>query len=267
MSERKGIDISAWNQTPDFKKLKKAGIEFVMVRLGYGTVLDKRADDHIKAALNAGVHVGVYWFLYATNASSAKDNAAACVKALEKYKGKIDYPVALDFEADSIRYCRDQGGICSGRNFTDMCDVFLSSIEAAGYYAMLYANPSDRSRLKDAVMDKFDWWLAQWSSAPSYKCGIWQYTSSGEIFSGDSNIAYHDYPAILKRKGLNHLTEEKPVKPKTKTITYTVKKGDTLSGICAKYGLNWGDVAEYNNLENPDLIFPGQKIKLKGVKK
>ncbi|EAP99348.1 CLV1 receptor kinase [Janibacter sp. HTCC2649] len=42
--------------------------------------------------------------------------------------------------------------------------------------------------------------------------------------------------------------------------TYTVKKGDTLSGIGAKYDVSWKKIAKVNNIDNPDLIFPGQKF-------
>ena len=48
----------------------------------------------------------------------------------------------------------------------------------------------------------------------------------------------------------------------TSDTVYTVKSGDTLSGICYKYGANWRKVAEYNNLKNPNLIHTGQKIKI-----
>lgn len=48
----------------------------------------------------------------------------------------------------------------------------------------------------------------------------------------------------------------------TNDIVYTVKSGDTLSGICARYGANWKKVAEYNKLKNPNLIYPNQKIKI-----
>ena len=39
---------------------------------------------------------------------------------------------------------------------------------------------------------------------------------------------------------------------------YTVKPGDTLSGIAAHYGVNYMDIARANNIANPDLIYPGQ---------
>ena len=48
----------------------------------------------------------------------------------------------------------------------------------------------------------------------------------------------------------------------TNDVVYTVKSGDTLSGICSRYGANWKKVAEYNKLKNPHLIYPNQKIKI-----
>lgn len=45
---------------------------------------------------------------------------------------------------------------------------------------------------------------------------------------------------------------------------YTVVKGDNLSKIAAKYGTTWKKLAEYNSLKNPNLILPGQKIKIPG---
>lgn len=48
----------------------------------------------------------------------------------------------------------------------------------------------------------------------------------------------------------------------TSDVVYTVKYGDTLSKICAKYGANWRLVATYNNIKNPNIIMPGQKIKI-----
>ncbi len=45
---------------------------------------------------------------------------------------------------------------------------------------------------------------------------------------------------------------------------YTVVKGDTLSGIAAKYGTTYQKLAEYNDISNPNLIYPGQKVKIPG---
>lgn len=52
-------------------------------------------------------------------------------------------------------------------------------------------------------------------------------------------------------------TPEKPI-----YITYTVRKGDTLSAIGAAYGVAWYKLAEFNALADPSLIYIGQKIKI-----
>jgi LysM repeat protein len=45
--------------------------------------------------------------------------------------------------------------------------------------------------------------------------------------------------------------------------TYTVKKGDTLSGIAARYGTTYQKIAADNNIANPNLIYPGQVLVIK----
>lgn len=59
-----------------------------------------------------------------------------------------------------------------------------------------------------------------------------------------------------KEKAKEHKEKKKEYR------TYTVKRGDTLSEIAAKYGVNWREMAKLNNLKNPDLIFPGQVFKI-----
>lgn len=54
-----------------------------------------------------------------------------------------------------------------------------------------------------------------------------------------------------------------PKKTETKTITYTVKKGNTLSGIAKKYGTTYKKIAKDNNISNPNFIKVGQKLKIK----
>lgn len=263
----KGLDISAWNTGLDYKKIKQAGYEFVMIRLGYGEKEDQEAAAHIKGAMAAGLKIGGYWFLYAADQLGALANANACLKVLGKYRGYFEYPIALDFEGDSIRYCYQQGGSTGKSNLTLMCRSFLEAVESAGYYVSIYCNPSDLDRLYGSITQRYDLWLAQWGvKAPSISCGMWQYSDTGSDFKLDHNIAYYDYPKVIRGAGLNHLGAAQEEPAKTKTVTHTVKAGDTLSGICAKYGLDWRKVAKDNKLENPDLIYPGQKIKLKGVK-
>ena len=46
---------------------------------------------------------------------------------------------------------------------------------------------------------------------------------------------------------------------------YTVKSGDTLSGIGSKLGVNWKDIANLNNISSPYIIYVGQVLKIPGT--
>ncbi len=65
-SAKFGIDVSKYQSNIDFEKAKKAGVEFVIIRIGYrgygsGTlVLDPMFEEHFTNARNAGLKVGVY---------------------------------------------------------------------------------------------------------------------------------------------------------------------------------------------------------------
>lgn len=71
--------------------------------------------------------------------------------------------------------------------------------------------------------------------------------------------AGYDYNAVQKK--VNELSKSASQKT-TKTITYTVKKGDTLSSIAKKYGTTYKAIAKENNISNPNVIKVGQKLKI-----
>lgn len=55
-----------------------------------------------------------------------------------------------------------------------------------------------------------------------------------------------------------------PAQPASGEEVYTVQRGDTLSGIAAKYGTTYQKLASYNGIANPNVISVGQKIKIPG---
>lgn len=265
---KKGIDISHHQGNIDFDKLK-GNIDFAMVRTSYGAFYeDRKYKQNIAGLERIGVPYGLYHFSYATSIEGAKKEAEGFLNLIKNYKPT--YPVVIDVEYS------DRTANVRGDTLVDIASTFCKMVEDKGYYVMIYANLDYlNNKLNSSELNKYDKWLAQWSSKPTYNkpFGIWQYSSKGSMpgISGnvDLNISYKDYPAIIKEKRLNNydgkVTEENGGNQETsKEINYVVKKNDTLSGIASKYGTTYQKLASYNNISNPDKIYPGQIIKIPG---
>ena len=272
--EIKGIDVSKHQGAIDWAKVKNAGYEFAMLRMGYGS--DKKLQDDPKFKTNIigceknGIEWGAYLYSYALNVEDAKSEAEHAIRLLQDYRPT--YPIVFDMEdADGYKAKR---GMPSNLVLADICDTFLKTLEDEGYYVSLYASKSWLThQLNSRILNKYDKWVAQWADECTYsgEYGMWQYTDRAKV-SGiqgdvDANIAYIDYPYVIKKAGLNGWpknSHEAPKKPDSNGDEYyIVKPGDTLTAIAIKYKKTYQYLAKINNLNNPDLIFPGQKLKIK----
>lgn len=122
----KGIDVSVWQGNIDFQKVKASGIDFVIIRAGYGNGnKDKWFDENYRKAKAAGLHIGAYWYSDASSADGAKQEVKSCASVLS---GKqLDYPVYFDIEEKS-QLSRERD-FCS-----NLITAFCSEMENQGYY-------------------------------------------------------------------------------------------------------------------------------------
>ena len=204
---KKGIDVSKWQGTVDWEKVKASGIEFAMLRAGYGQGnMDPQFERNASECTRLGIPFGVYWFSYACTADMARREAQFCMDAADKYK--LQYPMAFDFEYDSVDNAADKGVSVTKELASSMARAFCDEVKAGGYYPMVYANPNYLAAYFDADIPKeFDIWLAKWprdpqpENEPEQSGGMWQYTSSGTVngINGrvDMDAAYKDYPALI----------------------------------------------------------------------
>lgn len=263
--EIKGIDVSKWQGTINWDDVKKEGTEFAIIREGWGkkspTQIDKKFKENYENAKAAGIPLGCYHYSYADSIYDAKKEAEFC---LENIQGlKLEYPVCFDIEDREMLKL-------SNRQRTDIVKSFCEEIEKAGFYAMFYCNLNWLSNYlyKDELLPKYDLWLAQWSvGLPSVSCGIWQKTDKGVIDgicgNVDIDIAYKNYPEIIKAKGLNGFDKSSNV-ASSNHFVYTVKKGDTLWALAQRYlgsSLKYKDIKTLNSL-NSDTIYIGQNLKI-----
>lgn len=229
-----GADVSVHNGAIDFKKVKSAGYDFVFIRDGYGDVLsypsqiDSRYEGNYRNAKAAGMHVGVYHYMYATTVEGARREAQGMLSLL---KGKqFDMPVALDIEE------RAQYNL-NGMAKTMVIEAFMDVLEKAGYYAVLYSYEAFLKTVPKSTLDKYDIWCANIVSKPSIRYGIWQYSFTGKVdgIRGDVDLdrTDKDYPKLMRDGGFNGYT--KPLKPTPKPILDRTgfENGDKDLGVLA----------------------------------
>lgn len=131
-----GVDVSKYQQNVDWAKVKQAGAEFVMIRIGYrgygsgALVLDPMFEQHFTNARNAGLRVGVYFFTQAVNEQEAMEEAQGCWYVLNGRQ--LDYPIYFDTEA-SRRTGRHRPGRWPGRGGPhQVCSGILQRGAGAG---------------------------------------------------------------------------------------------------------------------------------------
>lgn len=199
-----GIDISAHQSGIDWEQVKNAGIDFVIIRVGYRTygggeiTLDPNFGENIEGAAAAGLNVGVYFFSQAINADEAIEEADAVLDAVSGYN--ITYPVVFDWELIYDDHARTDGVTVEA--LADCCVAFCERVKSAGYTPMIYQNKGtsmnklDLPRLKD-----YDFWLAEYGTEPTYYYDfkMWQYSCTGTVpgIAGDvdMNLSFVDYAA------------------------------------------------------------------------
>lgn len=216
-------------------------------------------EKHYEEIYKRNINIGCYWYTYAKTVEEAKMEAN---KFLEVIKNKeITYPLYLDIEDNTLsNLSRD--------TLDSIVETFGKTIEDAGYYFGVYSNLNwFNNKLSGKKLNKkYDWWIAYWGDNPpsNIDYGVWQNTSKFDYRGNniDSDYCYKDYPSIIKKAKLNHLDLSSNIKPNV----YIVKKGDTLSKIASRYGLTYQYLASYNNISNPNLIYPGEVINIPNSK-
>ncbi len=197
-----GVDISKENGEVDFRKLKKDGIDFVMVRLGYRgyesgqIVLDEEYFDSIQLANEAGLAVGVYFESQAVTVEEALEEAEFVITKLIEMR--VTYPVVFDLGLVANDTSRIEN--LPKTQLTEITNAFCNRIKEVGYKPMVYGNKYWLLRKIDLTMlGDYDIWLAQKGETPDYpyEFAMWQYSSTGTIngISGDvnMNISFIDY--------------------------------------------------------------------------
>ncbi len=196
--QSRGIDVSMWQSTIDWKAVKDSGVEFAIMRAGYGRLLsqkDPTFDYNMEQAQANGIACGAYWYSYATDVEGAIAEAEVCYEVIKDYD--FTYPVYFDIEDPS------QSNLSTAQ-ISAITEAFCSALTAKGYRVGIYSYTTFlKTKIYSEVLDKYDVWVANFDvSAPSYSGNyeMWQYTASGYVdgINGevDLDVSYVNYPYL-----------------------------------------------------------------------
>lgn len=199
-----GVDISKDQDYIDFNKLKKAGADFVMIRVasrGYQTgniVEDDYFKDNLKRANDAGLDVGLIFISSAVTEEEAVEEANYVITNIGSYS--VTYPIAFVMQYQKNDSSRIDS--LSKADKTGIARAFLGTIKQYNFLPILYGDKEwlfDEVDLAKIVSDYDIWYSNTSSDVPDYpyKFTMWQYNSMGSIdgISGYVNfdICFVDY--------------------------------------------------------------------------
>lgn len=269
-----GIDVAKYQGTIDWEQVAEAGVQFVMVRVGYRTQVDgtitpdTNAKYNLQEAQKYGIKLGAYFFSTAVNEEEALEEANWVADFIAQYP--ITYPVAYNCEGFSDPENRQYGLTKYQRS--DIALAFLNTIEERGYTGMFYAS---RNELQDdaqwdtsRIASAYKIWVAQYPEIPypdtekstySGTHHMWQYTTAGSVpgidIPVDVNIAYFGYDGISEAQNeeppaeveadiealMNFTAVNESVTAKEETNLRDIPSQDTDSTVL--YTLKNGEIA------------------------
>lgn len=198
---RMGVDISRHDGKVNWKKLKKSGIEFVILRIGYRgyqsgkLFVDQNFHENIKGAQAEGLDIGIYIFSQAENEKEALEEAELCINELKDYD--ISLPVFYDPEI--IRDDEARSDHISGEQFTKNAIVFCERVKEAGYIPGVYSNMLWEAYDFDlSKFDGYEIWFADYEKVPQspYRFSFWQYAEK----DGEAKAPYDMDIQIIKNQ-------------------------------------------------------------------
>ena len=201
MAEIKGIDVSRWNGTIDWKTVANYGMGFAILRITEkGNIVDSTFEPNYKGCIENQIPVGVYKYSYATTIAQIKDEANIVVKTMNKRK--LDYPVFLDIEDKCQESLPDD-------LMMKMIEAFRAIIIKAGYKFGIYCGYSWYQNQLPEDAKKYDCWVARYPNNDTgdlqerlrvpASTGVigWQYSSKATIpgipTKVDRSVFYKDY--------------------------------------------------------------------------
>ena len=254
---RMGIDVSEHNGDIDWAKVKEDGVEFAIIRCGYGQDRtdqdDKKWLRNVEACERLGIPYGVYIYSYATNTTRAAGEANHVLRLIKGHH--LSYPVYFDMEDSSTE----------NSDLTGMAKVFCEKIQNAGYPVGVYSSLNWwNTKLTDSCFQNWYRWIASWSVAQCKYDGdfaLWQYSESGTVAGISGNV---DMNYLIGSPADHGDPVEEPVPDEVKnTLDYEAHVSDIGWQGNVKGGMTAGTVGKNRGIEALKIISNVENVGVK----
>lgn len=229
----KGIDVSHHQGTVDWKKAKADGVEFAIIRCGYGMNQTKQDDaqwlNNVKGCEENNIPYGVYLYSYADTVEKAQSEAEHVLRLIKGHT--LKYPVYYDIEEKSVL------SKLTAEQIEKIAETFVNTIKAEGYQTGIYSNKYNfETYLTASQFDQWNKWVAQYNSpACTYKKSyqIWQATDTGTIdgINGAVDIDFAMKTTSSSDNNSGTPSTEKPIVPDTKPSTTAAKNNTAPTSV------------------------------------
>ena len=189
-----GIDVSEHQGDINWKEVKKSGVEFAILRLGYRgygkegkIILDKSFEENYKNAKEEGIDLGVYFFSQAINIEEVEQEANFVLENLKEKQ--LDFPIVFDLEKIKNDDARTDN--LSQDEINNMTLKFCEIIKDKGYTPCIYGNAKTfTTKMNLELFNNYDKWYADYQEKPlyPYDFNLWQYTESGKVNGIEGNV-------------------------------------------------------------------------------
>ena len=259
-----GIDVSNWQGYIDYAQVRNSGIEVVYIKASQGiNIKDAYFDINYENAKANGLKVGFYHFLTAVNTQQAEQEADFFVSVIA---GKTpDCKLVLDYETF---------GGASVEEINLIARTFMEKVqELTNKEVIMYSDLSNaRDTFNRSLAEDYQLWIAYYGNYNNLAnvetswqefIGV-QYTDRGRVNGINGNVDRDLYTEEIfldeNSEIPNNANNNQPIN--TESIEYTVQSGDTLSEIASRYGTTVQELVDINNIRNPNLIYPGEKLRI-----
>ena len=247
----KGIDVSSYQGTINWKKVKESGYQYAILRLGIGDDItsqdDKRLKENIKGCQENNIPYGYYLVSYAKNLSGDESVDREIEHTKRLIEGTKPFGIFYDMEVENTIYLGKE----ALTNFAiKYCDYFKN----LGYQVGVYANKNwftnylDYNKLKS---NGYKIWLAHYGvDKPGLECDIWQYSDKGNVEGINTNSTDLDimYSNLIVSNQESNLSNLKSLEEVVQEVVNGVwGNGEDRKSRLTDAGYNYNEVQEKVN--------------------